>query len=251
MELAEQLDVQNKERQAIERQVTREAKEAVASDTIPPILVAWSNSWHPGVVGIAAGRLARLFNRPTILFAIHDGQATGSGRSIPGIHLQEFISRWNESLLKFGGHSQAIGLSVAATSLSGLAQEWIAAAAEWGSAVNTQQLEYEIELSAGQLDEDLYIALSKLEPFGQGNQNPLIRVPGPLRLASPLRRFGNGHISGHVLGPDQARIGFVGWDWSDRSPILEGSFELLGRIEQDRYRGGFILRLVDAKPYEF
>jgi single-stranded-DNA-specific exonuclease len=252
LELAEQLDIQNKERQTIERQVTREAKAAVATDILPPILVAWSEAWHPGVVGIAAGRLARIFNRPTILFAIHDGHATGSGRSIPGIHLQEFIARWSGSLLKFGGHSQAIGLSAPTVSLSGLAQEWTAAAAEeWSSVISVHELEYEIELPTAQLDQSLYSALSKLEPFGQGNQNPLIRVAGPLRLGSPLRHFGNGHISGHVLGPDQARIAFVGWDWSDRAPLFEGSFELLGRIEQDRYRGGFVLRLVDAKPYKY
>ena len=80
------------------------------------------------MVGIAAGRLAREFHRPTILLAVRDGIATGSGRSVPGINLHEFLQTWGGGLLRFGGHAQAIGLSAEFGELERLQREWSRAA---------------------------------------------------------------------------------------------------------------------------
>ena len=112
-ELAEQLDRLNRERQDEERRVVAEARDLLtARRPLPPIAVAWSPGWHRGVLGIAAGRLARELHRPTVLLAVAEDSATGSGRSIPGIALHDFIAAWRGDLARFGGHDQAVGLTV-------------------------------------------------------------------------------------------------------------------------------------------
>lgn len=264
-DLALEVDGWNRDRRAAEQRVVEEAREMLtARDELPPILVAWHEGWHRGVVGIAAGRLARELNRPTLLLALHGdgesdgegtdgdraGAATGSGRSIPGIHLYDFLNRWRERMPRFGGHAQAIGLTVPRAALEPLRREWEAAAAAdraWCDRVASRRLEYELALDAAQVDRQLLAALSRLEPHGQGNPQPLIRVKGPLRLLGPPRRFGNGHLSARSRGAGGGMLRLLGWGWAVREDELEGDFEALGYLETDRYSGGVTLRLVDVR----
>lgn len=256
--LAADLDAWNRERQSWERQVADEAREIfLALDPLPPILVAWRPSWHRGVVGIAAGRLARELHRPVILLAQekegeHSGrppQATGSGRSIKGIHLFDFLDGWRGDLVRFGGHSQAIGLTADVDQLDRLREEWEqAAAAAWSDQISTRFYDYELEMEAAYLSAEVLEGLQKLEPFGQGNSRPLLRIPGPLRLAREPRRFGRDHIEAELVGSDRGRITIVGWGWQSRARQLEGEIEVLGHLELDRYRGKMILRLLDCRP---
>src|SRR5439155_217681 len=76
-----------------------------ARSPLPPILVEWSADWHKGVVGVAAGRVAKEFHRPVVLLAVEGESATGSGRSLPGIELHGFLSPWKERMTRFRGHS--------------------------------------------------------------------------------------------------------------------------------------------------
>ncbi len=246
--LAEQLDQWNRQRQECERKVTDEAREIFLEMAVaPPILVAWSKSWHRGVVGIAAGRLAREFHRPVLLLGEEDGLATGSGRSLPGIHLHAFFADLADELVRFGGHAQAVGMTVESQRLEGLRQRWEEAAETWRDVIAVRRLEYELELAPRQATAEFNLQLQRLEPFGQGNPAPLIRVPGPLRLARSPRIFGKGHLSAEAIGDDGGRIRLLGWGWAERSGQLQGEFEVLGRLEEDRYRGGSTLRLVDCR----
>lgn len=245
--LAQELDTWNRERQGEERRVVEEAREHFATrEPLPPILVAWGRSWHRGVVGIAAGRLARELNRPTILLGVDDEGATGSGRSIRGIHLHEFLSAWRDELPRFGGHAQAIGMSVPVDRLEGLRTAWEAAAERWQDQVSVRHHTYELDLAAEKVDEALLTTLSQLEPHGQGNPQPMIRVRGPLRLEQ-RRIFGNGHLSGRAMSAEGGMLRLLGWGWAERQDQLEAPFEALGYLEPDRYRGGVVLRLVDCR----
>src|SRR5512139_1985640 len=118
-QLAQRLDVLNRERRSIEADMQEEAltiladfqpKEAVS-------LTAWQPGWHIGVIGILASRLKDKFHRPTIVFARSEsGELKGSGRSIPGLHLRDALDlvdkRHPGLILKFGGHAMAAGLSI-------------------------------------------------------------------------------------------------------------------------------------------
>ncbi len=248
-QLAASLEEHNRDRRSAQDTVVEQATARFAAlERLPPILVDWSADWHRGVVGIAAGRLAREFHRPTLLFAVGDELAVGSGRSVPNLHLFEFLARWGEGLVRFGGHAQAIGLSVATERLLALRAEWEDAAASWPAELLTRVLEYEAELPPEALDEELLADLARLEPFGVGNPEPLLRV-GPLRLLGGPRRFGRGHLSAAALTPGGRPLSLVGWGWAERAEALAGDFEALGTLRLDRYRECPVFQLEAARPW--
>ena len=214
--LAVELDRWNRKRQEEEQQVVKEAREALTQrSSLPPILVAWSSRWHRGVVGIAAGRLARELHRPTVLLTVEEELATGSGRSIDGVHLHDFLAGWSGEMERFGGHAQAIGLTVKTQRLGELRRHWKEAAEAWRDLVEVRRYQYELDLAPHELSSELVSRLEKFEPYGQGNRQPLIRVRGPLRLAWPPRTFGRGHLAAEAAGLNGGRIRLLGWGWEE------------------------------------
>ena len=247
-ELADQLDRHNRARQAEEVKVVEEARRRFAERSpLPPIAVAWQAGWHQGVVGIAAGRIARELHRPVVLLSLEGDVATGSGRSVPGIALHRFLERWQPRLARFGGHAQAVGLTVAGGDLPGLAREWEEAAREWPAELLESCYEYELELAPGEVGGELLAELSQLEPHGQGNPQPLLRI-GPLTLVAPPREFGKGHLELSARGDGGEPLSLVGWRWAERRAELAGRFEILGHLEEDRYRRRPVVRLIDCRP---
>jgi single-stranded-DNA-specific exonuclease len=247
-ELAALLDERNRERQAEEARVLEEARARVAAlAELPPIVVEWGSDWHRGVVGIAAGRLARELARPVLLLAASGESATGSGRSVPGVHLHQFLARWQSRYEKFGGHAQAIGLTVALSELDELRGEWASAGAEFAGAIGSWRHEYEIELAPREVDRRTLAELERLEPHGQANPQPLVRVDG-LRLDGPPRAFGRDHLSARARGDDGARLRLLGWGWGERIDELAERFDVLGYLERDRWDGEAALRLLDVRP---
>jgi single-stranded-DNA-specific exonuclease len=249
MELAAELDGLNRERQMEEAKVVEGARRKflATGEPLPPILVGWSPDWHKGVVGVAAGRLAKELHRPTVLLAVEGELATGSGRSVPGLELHGFLGRWKDEMERFGGHAQAVGLTVRLERLDGLRQEWEEAGREWPEALLAGRHEYELCLAPRQISARLLADFAKMEPFGQGNPRPLVRT-GPLRLDGAPRAFGGGHLSARTRGTDGAIVELVGWGWQGRAESLDGAFEVLGHVEGDSWRGGPVMRLVDARP---
>ena len=247
--IARQLDEWNTRRQRAEAQVVEEAT-ALFEDVaeLPAILVAWRPDWHRGVVGIAAGRLSRRFHRPTILLSVENDLATGSGRSIEGVHLHDFLSPWKPRLERFGGHSQAIGLTVSLNEMEGIASEWRSSASEWDSSLLTKRYRYEEDLTASEVGDELLDEVGQLEPFGIGNPRPAFRL-GPLTQAGELRRFGKDHIACRARDDGGAEVGLLGWGWGDRADELDGTFEALGTVIRDRYTQRAIVEIVDVRPH--
>jgi single-stranded-DNA-specific exonuclease len=247
--LAAELDDWNRERQAAEAHVVEEARRQIAARRpLPAILVAWSADWHQGVVGVAAGRIAKELHRPTVLLSLDGAMATGSGRSLPEIALHAFLAPWQSRLRRFGGHSRAVGLSVEAGHLEGLRDEWErSAAASWEPAWLERRHVYDLALAPRSVTGEVIDEMRRLEPFGQGNPQPLLRI-GPLRLRRPPRLFGKGHLAAEGEGEGGARVGLVGWGWAGRAGDLAGEFEVLANPEIDPWHGGPVLRLVDCRP---
>lgn len=253
-ELAAQLDVWNRERQTEEAQVVEQAQ-AQALERVerlgspPAIFTLWSPEWHRGVVGIAAGRIARIWNRPTLLLAVEGETATGSGRSVPGIALHGFLAPWKERLIRFGGHAQALGLSADLGTLPALREEWeTAASGEFSPELLVRSFSYEIEAAPREINVTYLAALARLAPFGQGNPQPVVRV-GPLELVGAPRLFGAEHLSARARGGDGGTLNLVGWGWQPRAEDLTGRFEVLGTLDLDRFLGEPVMRLIDARPH--
>ena len=177
-ELAALLDAQNRERQGVERKIHDDAEEQLAKVFAPSrdaAIVLGSREWHPGVLGIVASRLARKYHRPTILVAFDSsGLGKGSGRSIEGLSLVEALGRCEELLEKFGGHEMAAGLAIREANFEGFAEAFRAAAREMLSEEKLQpRLYLDHEVTFSQLNHELLQWHRALEPFGNGNLQPM------------------------------------------------------------------------------
>ena len=250
--LATELDERNRERQTEELNVVEEARRRVLErGALPPIVIEWSPEWHRGVVGIAASRIAREFNRPAVLISIDGATGVGSGRSIRGIHLHQFLSAFETEMVRFGGHAQAIGLEVAADSLPELrARLEASAAAAWPPELLARRYEYELEVAPREVDEALLDRLRLLEPFGAGNPSPLLRV-GPLTIEGAPRIFGKGHLDAQARGDDGGLVRLLLWcrGDSDAAPALPERLEVLGQLEWDSFLQAPVLEVTASRPH--
>jgi single-stranded-DNA-specific exonuclease len=177
-ELAALLDAQNRDRQAVERQICEEAEKKLGDHFDPArdaAIVLGSRDWHPGVLGIVASRLARKYHRPTILVAFDAaGLGKGSGRSIEGLSLVDALNRCAEHLEKFGGHEMAAGLAIREENFAAFADAFRKAARQLLSEEDLQpRLHLDHELTFSQLTGDLLRWHQALEPFGNGNLQPI------------------------------------------------------------------------------
>jgi single-stranded-DNA-specific exonuclease len=188
--LAALLDEQNRDRQAVERQISGEAEEAL-SETFDrsrdAAIVLGSREWHPGVLGIVASRLARKYHRPTVLVAFDaTGMGKGSGRSIDGLSLVEALSGCAVHLEKFGGHEMAAGLAIKENNFKAFAASFRTAARELLTDDDLQpRLYLDHELSFSELNGDLLRWHQALEPFGNSNLQPTFLARGVEPAAEP------------------------------------------------------------------
>lgn len=245
-ELASRLEELNRRRQEQEAAMSEALRPAV--ERAPePLIVAWNAAWHRGIVGIVAGRLARAFARPAILFAVEEGVAVGSGRGVAGFDLHRFVGVDRHELLRFGGHAQAIGLSVGVEKLPELAARWQQRAAGLLPAAPEPTLVYELSLHPEQLDDAFQRDLQRLSPHGEGNPQPLLRV-GPLAARLPVRSFGDGHLELQA-GPPESGSGLrlLGWRFGARREEFGGEFEALAHLDPANERAAPTLRLVDLR----
>jgi single-stranded-DNA-specific exonuclease len=248
--LAEQLDRHNRERQAIEAAVLEAAIAQVeAGGPAPPDLVfAVGENWHPGVIGIVAGRLRERYDRPTFVATVADGVAKASGRAALGVDVGAAIIAARESglLINGGGHKNAAGFTVAAERLGEL-REFLAARVAAQISREPSGLAFDGALSLGAATPDLIQALGRVGPFGVGNPEP--------RFAFPAVRVAKADIVGekHVRcfladarGGRLAGIAFraVGSPLGDA--LLDGagvSLHLGGRLRADDWRGATRVQL--------
>lgn len=216
MELAAECDSLNRQRQTLDRELTRMAEDMVASDPgyeSERILVVGHDDFHPGVVGIVAARLSRRFNKPAVLVATREGMGRGSGRSIPGFHLYNALQECGTLMHRFGGHAQAAGLEITRENLGNLrrAVNEIADKHVVQAGYETPTLKVDAEVKLSELDVAGVDVLQGLEPFGEGNPEPAF-MTADVEVAAPPKVVGRG--TGHLSillkqqGPAMRGIGF-------------------------------------------
>jgi single-stranded-DNA-specific exonuclease len=177
--LADALDAANRERQALLERTLGEAMLQVGQDLSAPAFVVAGEGWHPGVVGLVAGRLAEHYRRPVAAIGLAGETGRGSARSIEGFDLTEALRACGRHLLAFGGHALAAGFSIAREAVSefrGSFQELASAGA--GSREGILHLRVDAEVALAELTVPLVSELERLGPFGAGNPEPVLAVRG-------------------------------------------------------------------------
>jgi single-stranded-DNA-specific exonuclease len=203
-EIAEQLSLLNEDRRAIEAAVQEAAEEQLPAQHNQSIQVIAGKGWHPGVIGIVAGRIKEKTGKPSIIIALDaDGTGKGSGRSISGVDLGAAIiaAREADLLVAGGGHAMAAGLTIAEDKIAAFTQfldERLSRDVD--KARETQRMLLDIAVAPGGLTPDLVRTLDKAGPYGIGWPGPRVAV-GPVRI-----------IKADIVGKDHLRVIAAGDD---------------------------------------
>ena len=239
LETARQLDVFNRERQDIERQITEEAERLVETRfSAERGILLFDENWHPGVVGIVAGRVSRKYHRPCIVLGNEGEFAKGSGRSVEGVNLVEVLATCGEDLESWGGHPMAVGVSIAKAKIDGFRERFAEAritVAAW--------------LQPGQIGEELMAELDALHPFGQGNPEPVFGMTG-VTLRQRPEVFKEHHFRFALDGGKGRRLSGVAWKMAPRLPPTGELLDLAVELHWNHFNGRKLLQLqlIDWRP---
>jgi single-stranded-DNA-specific exonuclease len=255
MPLAEELDLQNRERQKIEKSIVEEVIGVVRAKFDPQndfVIVEGELLWHIGVVGIVASRVLQEFYRPAIIIGGENGEMRGSGRSIIGFDLAAALRECNDLLLRHGGHAMAAGLSILPDNIDSLRKKLNELAR---LALKPDDLRPSLRLDAEVgLDEISFQALAELDrmkPCGQ--ENPAMQFCARnVSHARPLQRIGAQKQHVKMWVGDGAVTHEAVWWNNGESALPLGKFDLAFQPQFNRFNGNrtIQLKVLDWQPYQ-
>jgi single-stranded-DNA-specific exonuclease len=176
--LAQQLELYNEERQRTEQEIMQQALawlEESPERQKDRVLVFAGEGWHDGVIGIVASRMTERFGKPCLMITLNGETAKGSARSLPGFHLFEAIRNSAHLMQKYGGHALAAGFTLPAASVEQFRDEINQYAAALGE-MPFPVLSLDAKLNPARLTAELADEIALLEPFGQGNPQPVFAL---------------------------------------------------------------------------
>ena len=246
--LAETLDSLNRQRQAVQQEITDSAlREAVDSSNRHFVVVS-GEAWHRGVLGLAASRIAERLYRPAIALAVENGKASGSGRSIAGFDLLGALDSCADILVQYGGHRAAAGMTIESENIR-----------EFRNRLNNytqgilgdDQVQRVIEIDALVSPETLTIDLVReielLEPFGHGNPRPMFATRGLYLRQDPFV-MKEKHLKLHLSDDKGRRFEAIWWNGVEKSQgqtLTSGlGIKIAYTAEIDSWQGNTRLQLV-------
>jgi single-stranded-DNA-specific exonuclease len=239
--LAEQLETQNAERQALDQRILDEAIAQVEATFRPEeasALVLSADGWHAGVIGIVASRLVERYGRPAFMIAFDEDTPTvgkGSGRSISSFHLRDALATCGDLLERFGGHRMAAGLTIHRDRLDAFRERFVAEANRLlrpEDLVPEQRVDVALRLEDA--TPELETLCQYLEPCGMGNPGPVFAVRG-VRLEG-VREVGKGHLKA-TMREGAFTLDAIGFGMFDRAPSGAGSVDVAFKLERNTFRG--------------
>jgi len=244
-ELADFLDKQNRERQEVEKQIFLAAEEKIANEFDPTkdaAIVVGARGWHPGVLGIVASRIARKYHRPAIVIGFDDNRVgKGSGRSIEGLNLVEALTRCADKIDKYGGHEMAAGLTIHEENVDFFSKAFRCTARELLSDEDLRpRLRLDHELAFSELNSDFLHWHEMLQPFGNGNPQPLF-FAREVEPVAPPRVVNEKHLIFRLRQHNYHRraVYFNGATITLPSPPWDIAF----RIRAGEYEGAILLEM--------
>lgn len=210
-DLALELDLNNIERQKIERLVSADVENILQKE--PAILkdkavVLFSEKWHPGVIAIISTRISKLYNRPTAIIAVENNIGKGSLRSIPEFPLLNVLKDCKDLLLNFGGHDFAAGLTIQRQLIEEFKKRFIVAAnAKLRDEDVLNRLPLDAEVSFNDLTFDFLESMRLLEPFGNENPAPVLYCEAT--QAWPPKVIGTTHLRMYLEQGDRILEGIA------------------------------------------
>jgi len=250
-QLAQQLDVQNRERQKITREIQAKAEElALAEETDSFLLFAAHEDFNPGVVGLAASRLTDTYYRPAVVAHIDTETTRGSCRSIPEFHITDALDKCADLLVRHGGHAAAAGFTVENDKLKELVSRLkVIAKEQLGNQDLRQTLTADAEIPLTEARPALLEALKYLEPTGYGNPDAVfVSRDVKVRHARTVGADGK-HLKMYLEDEGGATHDAIGFRLGELQPELPESIDIMFTYEINEYNGrvNYQLNLKDVK----
>jgi single-stranded-DNA-specific exonuclease len=247
--IAQELRQANVERRALDSKIQEEAFAWVEANCDPVndfAIVAASDRWHCGVVGIVASKIVEKYHRPAILFAIGDnGLARGSGRSVPGFHLHEALTSCGSLLEGFGGHAAAAGMTIKRENLDEFRQCFNQVArARLTPEDLVPKITADAEVKISDLTPKMYSILKQMEPFGPGNMRPVLVCRNVRNKYSP-KIVGKNHLKLSVHDGNGASMDAVAFNFGNRLDelVMAQAFTLAFTLDENEWNGRKNLQL--------
>ncbi len=247
-QLAAELDVLNASRKDVEREVLEEAVRIIERESNQleaPVLLVAADDWHPGVIGIVAGRLRERYRKPVVVVGIDRAAdiGKGSGRSQPGVNLGAAVqAAYDEGLLVAGGgHAMAAGLSVKPAMIPDLRAFLCEKLADEREVALTEDwLDIDALITTAGADRGLLESFQRMAPFGPGNPEPVFAVASA-RIERPMPLKG-GHIRVTLVDHSGGKLKAVAWRSEDTPlgrALLGGqaALHVVGRLRADDWQG--------------
>lgn len=234
----------NEERKTIVDKIYQEALEMV--DNSQPAQVLAKENWHPGVLGIVAGRLLEHLHQPVIVLNIEDGLAKGSARSIDSIDIFKILNTHHDLFLAFGGHSGAAGMTLPAENVEKLSQAMvdyiIANEIDFGQ---KKEINIDAILELESLNLDTLKNIDRLAPFGMDNKKPLFLLKDFKVLSAHAMGQDNKHLKLKV-GQGQSSFDLVAFYQGDKLQEFQQAqnLELVVTLTMNKWNGNTSLQLL-------
>jgi len=253
-DMALEVEDKNKSRQKITAEIVREVR-ALAENSFKErkLIFASNEHWQVGILGLIAGRIADEFNKPTAIFQKQEKIFVGSFRSIDQVNIISALEQCSDLLIQFGGHSQAAGAQVSAENMekfyekmSGIIEK------ELEGKDMTPSIEIDLEISAEDADWNLVEDIKKLQPFGEGNEEPVFLMKN--LIIEDMKIVGNGskHLKLSLRSQTSPKIfESIGFGLGDNSQNLEKgqTVDIVFNLQEDEWNGNkrMQLNLVDIR----
>lgn len=249
---ADILNKANDTRQKKEKQTVEEAIALVGDVDEQHVLVVAAKGWHPGLIGLVAGKLAEMFARPTLACTINDeGKAKGSCRSVRDFNIlealkSEFVwplfSRRSDGSVVCGGHAFAAGFELPENNLNQIRIELNKYAKRILEGEFQDKKVYDIDagLLVSQLDEQVFNSMIKMAPFGSGNPEPLFLVRNAVVDSMSLVGADGKHLKLRLKSDKENSNKFVSamaWRMGHMPPSVGDKIDLIGKLSMEEFRG--------------
>lgn len=236
------------ERKEITEKMVAEVSKMFLSESPPEIIVAGNINWPTGVLGAAAGRVAKDFSKTTVLWGKGEARnIKGSARSAGDVNVRDLLIAAGEDMyLDFGGHQMAAGFALKEDFVKEFEAKMKKAFKNMSKDKNLyEDLILEREFTADDINKNTFDIISKFEPFGQGNPRPVFLFKNIEVLSS--RTFGNGgmHLEVSFKNSKNEIINAIGFFAAKSLPEIKagGKIDLVGALDLSKYRGKEELRL--------
>lgn len=241
--LVSELNNHNSRRQRIEEEILREAFEQI--ERMPDVgqrasMVLSSEQWHIGVIGIVASKIARKYNKPTILFSVKDGIAKGSGRSVGNFDLMEGIRQCSSYLFEYGGHKNAVGLSISVEELENFSMAFEEVVQRSSDCIRElPEIIVDDLLEPAEINDLFFTYMEQLAPFGNENPEPVFYSPNYEVISV---RYQKGLSIVHLRKNKRQEIGLF---WGEESALedLPEKIDIIYTPFRDNYQNSDILKL--------